>query len=164
MERSYRRERGAVCPATTIANPNPSAVFSQLTSDFLGFIAQLSAGGEAPPICWGERPGICHSCKQFRKNTNALIRSTGNGKINVAVTGAAAPAGTILPTTGVTLTRCGDTDNNLTDFAPIANGLKGQINWVLHNSQQILTQFACELYTGCLSVSEYCWANCDSGV
>ncbi len=45
-----------------------------------------------------------------------------------------------MPTTGVTLTPCGDTDNNLTDFAPIANGLRGQINWVLHNSQQILTK------------------------
>ena len=133
---------GAVCPAATIANPNPSAVFSPLTSDFLGFIAQLSAGGEAPPICWegGNAQGYATHVSSSGKNTNALIRSAGNGKINAAVTGAAAPAGTILPTTGVTLTPCGDTDNNLTDFAPIANGLKGQINWVLHNSQQVLTK------------------------
>jgi hypothetical protein len=133
---------GAVCPAGTIANPNPSAVFSPLTADFLGFIAQLSAGGEAPPICWegGNAQGYATHVSSSGKNTNALIRSAGNGKINAAVTGAAAPAGTILPTTGVTLTPCGDTDNNLSDFAPIVNGLKGQINWVLHNSQQILTK------------------------
>jgi Bacterial Ig domain/Putative Ig domain/MBG domain (YGX type)/MBG domain len=133
---------GAVCPATTIANPKPSAVFSPLTADFIGFIAQLSAGGEAPPICWegGNAQGYATHVSSSGKNTNALIRSAGNGKINAAVTGAAAPAGTILPTTGVTLTPCGDTDNNLSDFPPIANGLKGQINWVLHNGQQILTK------------------------
>jgi hypothetical protein len=133
---------GPVCPAATIANPNPSAVFSPLTSDFLGYIAQLSAGGEAPPNCWegATAQGFATHVSSSGKNTNALIRSAGNGKINAAVTGAAAPSGTILPSTGVTLTPCGDTDNNLTDFAPIANGLKGQINWVLHNSQQILTK------------------------
>jgi hypothetical protein len=133
---------GPVCPAATIANPKPSAVFSPLTADFLGYIAQLSAGGEAPPACWegATAQGFATHVSSSGKNTNALIRSAGNGKINTAVTGAAAPAGTILPTTGVTLTPCGDTDNNLTDFAPIANGLKGQINWVLHNSQQILTK------------------------
>jgi hypothetical protein len=133
---------GPVCPAATIANPKPSAVFSPLTSDFVGYIAQLSAGGEAPPICWegATAQGFATHVSSSGKNTNALIRSAGNGKINTAVTGAAAPSGTILPTTGVTLTPCGDTDNNLTDFAPIANGLKGQINWVLHNSQQILTK------------------------
>jgi MBG domain (YGX type)/Putative Ig domain/Bacterial Ig domain/MBG domain len=133
---------GAVCPAATIANPNPSAIFSPLTSDFVGYIAQLSAGGEAPPICWegATAAGYATHVSSSGKNTNALIRSAGNGKINAAVTGVAAPAGTILPTTGVTLTPCGDTDNNLTDFPPIANGLKGQINWVLHNSQQILTK------------------------
>ena len=133
---------GAVCPSTTIANPKPSAVFSPLTSDFLGFIAQLSAGGEPPPICWegATAQGYATHVSSSGKNTNALIRSAGNGKINTAVTGAAAPAGTILPTTGVTLTPCGDTDNNLSDFPPIANGLKGQINWVLHNSQQMLTK------------------------
>ena len=118
---------GAVCPATTIANPKPSAVFSPLTSDFLGFIAQLSAGGEPPPICWegATAQGYATHVSSSGKNTNALIRSAGNGKINTAVTGAAAPAGTILPTTGVTLTPCGDTDNNLTDFPPIANGSQG---------------------------------------
>ena len=133
---------GPVCPTATIANPKPSAVFSPLTSDFLGYFAQLSAGGEAPPICWegATAQGFATHVSSSGKNTNALIRSAGNGKINAAVTGAAAPAGTILPTTGVTLTPCGDTDNNLSDFAPIANGLKGQINWVLHNSQQILTK------------------------
>jgi large repetitive protein len=133
---------GAVCPTGTIANPNPSAVFSPQVSDFVGFIAQLSAGGEAPPICWegANTQGYATHVSSSGKNTNALVRSAGNGKINTAVTGAAAPAGTILPTTGITLTPCGDTDNNLTDFAPIANGLKGQINWVLHNSQQILTK------------------------
>ncbi len=164
---------GAVCPAGTIANPNPSAVFSPLTADFLGFIAQLSAGGEAPPICWegGNAQGYATHVSSSGKNTNALIRSAGNGKINAAVTGAAAPAGTILPTTGVTLTPCGDTDNNLTDFAPIANGLKGQINWVLHNSQQILTKATTTTlnlpasYTpAAMSVSEYCRANCGSSV
>ena len=133
---------GAVCPTGTIANPKPSAVFSPETADFLGFIAQLSAGGEAPPICWegANTQGYAIHVSSSGKNTNALIRSAGNGKINTAVTGAAAPAGTLLPTTGVTLTPCGDTDNNLSDFAPIANGLKGQIDWVLHNSQQVLTK------------------------
>ncbi len=133
---------GAVCPTGTIANPKPSVVFSPETADFIGFIAQLSAGGEAPPICWegANAQGYATHVSSSGKNTNALIRSAGNGKLNAAVTGAAAPSGTILPTTGVTLTPCGDTDNNLTDFAPILNGLKGQINWVLHNSQQILTK------------------------
>jgi hypothetical protein len=133
---------GAVCPTGSIANPKPSPAFSPETSDFLGFIAQLSAGGEAPPTCWegANAQGYAAHVSSSGKNTNALIRSAGNGKINAAVTGAAAPAGTILPTTGVTLTPCGDTDNNLSDFAPIANGLKGQINWVLHNSQQVLTK------------------------
>jgi hypothetical protein len=133
---------GPVCPAGTIANPEPAAAFSPETTDFIGYIAQLSAGGEAPPICWegANAQGYAIHVSSSGKNTNALIRSAGNGKINTAVTGAAAPAGTILPIAGVTLTPCGDTDNNLTDFAPIANGLKGQINWVLHNSQQVLTK------------------------
>jgi hypothetical protein len=133
---------GVVCPVSTIANPNPSAIFSPQTTDFLGFIAQLSAGGEAPPICWegANTQGYATHVSSSGKNTNALIRSAGNGKINAAVTGVAAPAGTILPTSGVTLTPCGDTDNNLSDFPPIANGLKGQINWVLHNGQQVLTK------------------------
>jgi hypothetical protein len=133
---------GPVCAAGTIANPNPSVIFSPLTADFLGYFGQLSAGGEAPPNCWegANTQGFGTHVSSSGKNTNALIRSAGNGKINAAVTGAAAPAGTILPTTGVTLTPCGDLDNNLTDFPPIANGLKGQTNWVLHNSQQVLTK------------------------
>ena len=133
---------GPVCPVATISNPNPSAIFSPRTSDFLGYFGQLSAGGEAPPNCWegATAQGFGTHVSSSGKNTNALIRSAGNGKINASVTGVAAPAGTILPTTGVTLTPCGDTDNNLTDFPPIANGLKGQINWVLHNGQQILTK------------------------
>lgn len=132
----------AACPATTPANPMPSAAFSPSISDFLGYFAQLSAGGQAAPICWegATAQGFAIHVSSSGKNTNALIRSSGNGKINTAVTGAAAPAGTLLPSTGVTLTPCGDTDNNLPDFPPIANGLKGQINWVLHNSQQILTK------------------------
>jgi large repetitive protein len=130
------------CSTGTIANPKPAASFSPKVSDFIGYIAQLSAGGEAPPICWegANAAGYATHVSSSGKNTNSLIRSAGNGKLNTAVTGAAAPAGTILPTTGVTLTPCGDTDNNLSDFAPIANGLKGQINWVLHNSQQVLTK------------------------
>ena len=133
---------GPVCSTGTIANPKPAAAFSPETTDFVGYFAQLSAGGEAPPICWegATAQGFATHVSSSGKNTNALIRSAGNGKINPGVTGAAAPSGTILPTTGVTLTPCGDTDNNLSDFAPIANGLKGQINWVLHNSQQVLTK------------------------
>ena len=133
---------GPACSTGTLANPKPTAVFSPQVSDFMGYIAQLSAGGEAPPICWegADAAGYATHVSSSNKNTNSLIRSAGNGKINATVTGAAAPSGTILPTTGVTLTPCGDTDNNLSDFAPIANGLKGQVNWVLHNGQQLLTK------------------------
>jgi hypothetical protein len=133
---------GPVCSTGTLANPKPAFSFSPKVSDFIGYIAQLSAGGEAPPICWegANAQGYATHVSSSGKNTNALIRSAGNGKINPGVTGAAAPAGTILPTTGVTLTPCVDTDNNLSDFAPVANGLKGQINWVLHNGQQVLTK------------------------
>jgi hypothetical protein len=141
---------GPVCPTITdsqvtagaIANPEPAAAFSPSTADFIGYLAQLSAGGEAQPICWegANANGFATHVSSSGKNTETLIRSAGNGKINASVTGPAAPAGTLLPSSGVTLTPCGDTDNNLSDFAPISAGLNGQINWVLHNSQQVLTK------------------------
>jgi hypothetical protein len=141
---------GSVCPTVTdaqitvgaIANPEPAAAFSPTTVDFIGYLAQFSAGGEAQPVCWegANANGFATHVSSSGKNTQALIRSAGNGKINASVTGVAAPAGTLLPSSGVKFTPCGDTDNNQTDFAPISAGLNGQINWVLHNSQQVLTK------------------------
>ncbi|HEY4357000.1 MAG TPA: MBG domain-containing protein [Acidobacteriaceae bacterium] len=110
------------CPTT---NPAPYAAFSPKASDFIAYFA---AGGSATvPTCWeGQDRGYYASSSN--KNTQALTRAAGKGTV----------AGTALSTTA-TLTPCGDTDNNLTDFAPAINGSKGQANWVLHNGSQKVT-------------------------
>jgi hypothetical protein len=147
---------GVTCRSGVPANPFPTAVFSPLASDFLAYFAQNTAGNITLNTCWNGSSfpvggtgstyavttmgGAIH-VSSSGKNFNALIRSAGNGKLNPSTTQSkpAYPAGTILPSTGVTLTPCGDTGNNSTDFAPITNGanlgaVKGQANWLLHNS------------------------------
>jgi hypothetical protein len=151
---------GVACRSGVPANPLPPAVFSPLAADFLAYFAQNSAGNISLNTCWNGNSfqmggtgttyavttmgGAIH-VSSSGKNFNALIRSVGNGKLNPATVQSkpAYPAGTILPTSGVTLTPCGDTGNNLSDFAPIANGanlgsVKGQANWVLHNSSVLI--------------------------
>jgi hypothetical protein len=148
---------GVICPSANSSNPLPSAVFSPLTSDFLAYFAQNTAGNIAVNTCWEGQskvtigPNTVHTTaltmggaihvSSSGKNFDALIRSAGNGKIDTSVlqTSLAYPATKILATSGVTFTPCGDTDNNLTDFAPIKNGATGQANWVLHNSAQMIT-------------------------
>lgn len=132
---------GVSCSAGTPSNPQASLRFSPLTADFVSYFAQLSAGGKTQPACWEGSTasyGFAVHVSSSGKNTEALIRSAGNGVINASVTGATAPAGTLLSTSAA-LTPCGDTDNNLSDFAPIKIGKSGQANWVLHNSQQMVT-------------------------
>jgi hypothetical protein len=147
---------GVTCPSANSSNPLPSAVFSPLTSDFLAYFAQNTAGTIGVNTCWDGQgkvtigPNSVHSTalpmggaihvSSSGKNFDALVR-TNTGKIDTTVlqTSLAYPAGKIMATSGVTFTQCSDTDNNLTDFAPIKNGSTGQANWVLHNSSQQIT-------------------------
>jgi hypothetical protein len=147
---------GVTCRSGTPGNPLPPAAFSPTTSDFLAYFAQNTAGNIALNTCWNGSSfpvggtgttyatttmgGAIH-VSSSGKNYNALIRSAGNGKLNSSPVqnSLTYPAGKILAASGVTLTPCGDTGNNLSDFAPITNGMnlgsvKGQANWVLHNS------------------------------
>lgn len=152
---------GVTCQPVPPGNPKSSAVFSPLASDFVAFYDQVSAGSTTLNTCWnGSSFPMGGTSAYFKtitilggaidvegsgKNNNALIRSAGNGKLNATVQNSLTyPSGVLLPTSGVTLTPCGDTGNNFTDWAPIVNGMnlgsvKGQANWVLHNSSALTT-------------------------
>ncbi len=151
---------GITCQSVPPGNPNPPAVFSPLASDFMAFYDQVSGGTTTLNTCWnGSSFPVGGSSTHYPntilggaihvegsgKNLNALIRATGKGKLNATIQNSATyPSGVILATSGVTFTPCGDTVNNFTDWAPIANGMslgsvKGQANWVLHNSSALTT-------------------------
>jgi len=142
---------GVTCQAVPPGNPNPPAVFSPLASDFVAFFDQVTAGTTPLNTCWnGSSFPVGGSSTAYTgftvmggaihvegsgKNSNALIRAKGQGKLNATSQNSKTyPSGVILANSGVTFTPCGDTANNFTDFAPIKNGPAGQTNWVLHNS------------------------------